>query len=70
MSDNTFSDWMWEVDVTELFEDIEKLELELLWCDDGVETVEIVLLSVRKVLLCHMGDSGGVIGRFCGAGGY
>lgn len=30
----------------------------------------MVLLSMRRVLLCHVGDSGGVIGRFCGAVGY
>ena len=35
-----------------------------------METVERVLLSVCKVLLCHVGDSGGVIGRLCGTGGY
>ena len=29
----------------------------------------MLLLSIR-VLLCHVGDSGGVIGRVCGAGGY
>ena len=32
--------------------------------------MERVLVSVRRVLLCHVGDSGGVMGRFCGAGGY
>ena len=32
-----------------------------------MEAVETVLLSTRRVLLCHVGDSGGVIGRFCGA---
>ena len=31
--------------------------------------MEVALLSTR-VLLCHVGDSGGVIGRVCGAGGY
>lgn len=31
--------------------------------------MERLLLSMR-VLLCHVGDSGGVIGRLGGAGGY
>ena len=70
MKDRAFSEWIREVDVTELFDDIERLCLELLWCDDGVEAVETVLLSTRRVLLCHVGDSGGVIGWFCGAVGY
>ena len=56
------------MDVTELLEEMERLWLELLWRDEGVEAVERVLPSVRKVLLCHIGDSGGVIGRCCGAG--
>ena len=34
-----------------------------------MEGGERVLLSRRRVLLCHVGDSGGVIGSFCGAGG-
>lgn len=31
MKDKAFSEWIREVDVTELFDDIERLCLELLW---------------------------------------
>ena len=65
--------WVWWVveDERELLEEMERLwsweEKVRLWRDCGEEVEErVVLVEMERALVWRVGESGGVVGGFCG----